>query len=189
MVMPRVIRQSPSGPLVDGTGLPGSRCRMTEDSFVIGTGANLDIPTVKTALNLIDFNNLTTPITLEFDRPNPDLYYRAEAQFDMFNNGTNDVATTQLYIDYSTDDGATWTQWASNTHDAPGVSMARVVDIHRPMQLGSELGITDDTETFSIRFSAACPLNPALQLSSLLTTGPSPAHPVGTFYWQLEELA
>jgi len=189
----QVLRQSPSGPLVEnagGGGLefgPGARLRMTEFGSKIGDGSE-PLPTLAAAVTLTGFTG--DPLVLSFTNPKPNLYYRSETHCSLVCTDTNTDAQAELFLDTSVDGGATWTNRASTTtlvvSNIPGGQT--FVQLDQTKLLGSDLGVTVTTAELLLRVRMASTLNPIVELFGPSTPAPGAANSKGTFYFKLEEL-
>ena len=193
MTEPQVLRQSPSGPLVEnegGGGLtfgPGARLRMTEFGSVIGDGSE-PLPTLAAAVTLTGFTG--DPLVLAFTNPKPNLYYRAETHCELICSTTLALADATLLLDTSIDGGVTWVNRASNVHkilnNIPGGQVHCELEFTK--LAGSALGVTVTTEELLLRVRMASTLNPQVELYGPTTPVPNAANSKGSFYFRLEEL-
>jgi hypothetical protein len=188
------IRLSPSGPVIGKAGSPGpgARLRLAEATSVMG--GSLAIPTVPEVI-APDGLGASPALVLTLDSPKEALHYRANLALDVINTATSPGGEVVLWLDVSTDGGATYTNHARNAHVINSSDTAiegRQMQVWLPLTLGSALGVSDSTPTPSIKLQAR--INRVLGsdgvlVSSLGTSdGGAPITGLkGTIHMELEE--
>jgi hypothetical protein len=178
------IRLSPTGPVIKNSGgapfTPGSgmRLRLSEAASTAGV---VNIPTVPVDINTL----LLAPATLGLSSPNPNYKYRGQVMCDVSNPTTNVVMQCELYYDLSSDNGVTWVNYASNTHQV-GFSSKRQITLNLPLKAGSLYGVTAGQASLLERVRIGASVGgTSLSLLSEGTPGGGPG--VGTYNVQLEE--
>lgn len=185
--MTQAIRLSPSGPVIQnangGTMVPGpgARLRLVEASCTIG-GTLAITPSPETLGPVLGGPALTVSL------PNPQggLEYRVTALLDVFNTSTNVTASVELYLDLSTDGGATWPEKASNTH-LVGFTGARQVRCDMKLAPGGSLGVGAGVTSLIARARIGASAGTPNVLAESAGTPGDAATSVGTVLLQLEE--
>ena len=188
------IRLSPSGPIIGKIGSPGpgARLRLTEASSVMG--GSQAIPTVPDVIGPDGFG-AAAALVLTLDAPKEAHHYRANLALDVINTSTDAGGEVVLYLDVSTDGGASYTNRAKSVHIVNASITAvegRQMQVWLPLTLGSALGISDATPPPSIKLRARANQvlgSSDLEVNSLASSdGSAPVTGLnGTIHLELEE--
>lgn len=151
MVTRRIVRKSPSGPVIWEVGVSVRR----QNTVVSPCLQQLNIGSMAPLLDGVD------PIFVELTEPSPTLIYQARLDFDIeyFGDAVSLTNTVGFALERSIDNGATWsdggaTPFASslqNIYRAANTGASRHFSLIMPPTLGSAFGIVEGTPSLRLR--------------------------------------